>query len=250
MEGKACIKVRELSKQYNGSNYLAVNKLSFEISEGEIFGLLGPNGAGKSTFLSMLSGLIKPTSGEVEIFDHKLTTDTEPLKKIIGVVPQDIALYPTLTGRDNLLFIGRMYGLDGKELKDRVDNYLTRFGFDKNSKNAVKTYSGGMKRRINLIGGVLHNPKILLLDEPTVGMDVQTRASTMEFLNEINETTRMTIIYTSHDMEQANTFCDRIGIIDRGQILKMGTPDGLLASEDCKDLEALFLKLTGRKIRD
>jgi ABC-2 type transport system ATP-binding protein len=246
----SCIRVKELSKQYKGSSYFAVNKVSFDIAKGEIFGLLGPNGAGKTTFLSMLSGLLRPTNGEVEIDQYKLSEHIEPIKKIFGIVPQDIALYPALSGRDNLLFIGRMYGLGGKFLKDRVDQYLSRFGFGKNGRDLVRTYSGGMKRRINLIGGILHDPKVLLLDEPTVAMDVQTRTSIIDFLKEINTQTKMTILYTSHHMEQAELFCDRIGIMDRGEILKLGTPAGLVQQEGCRDLEEVFIKLTGRKIRD
>jgi ABC-2 type transport system ATP-binding protein len=246
----ACIHISKLSKKYPGSDSFALNEVSFDILEGEIFGLLGPNGAGKTTFLSILCGLLKPTNGEVDVCGYSLTKNLESIKQILGVVPQDFAIYPTLSGRDNLMYIGRMYGLKGKILKDRVEECLTKFGFDKNGDEPVKNYSGGMKRRINLIGGILHEPKVLLLDEPTVGMDVQTRTAIIEHLQELNRTKKTTIIYTSHNLDQAELFCNRVGIIDKGQLLRLDSPQELMKKEGCADLEEVFLKLTGRKIRD
>jgi ABC-2 type transport system ATP-binding protein len=245
-----CIHISKLSKKYPGSDLFALNKVSFDILEGEIFGLLGPNGAGKTTFLSILCGLLKPTSGEVNICGYSLGKDLESIKQILGVVPQDFAIYPALSGRDNLMYIGRMYGLKGKIFKDRVGKCLAKFGFDKNGDEPVKNYSGGMKRRINLIGGILHEPKVLLLDEPTVGMDVQTRTAIIEHLQELNRTQKTTIIYTSHNLDQAELFCNRVGIIDKGQLLRLDSPQELMKKEGCADLEEVFLKLTGRKIRD
>lgn len=246
----ACIHISKLSKKYPGSDSFALNEVSFDILEGEIFGLLGPNGAGKTTFLSILCGLLKSTSGEVDICGYSLGKDLESIKQLLGVVPQDFAIYPTLSGRDNLMYIGRMYGLKGKVLKDRVEECLTKFGFDKNGDEPVKNYSGGMKRRINLIGGILHEPKVLLLDEPTVGMDVQTRTAIIEHLQELNRTKKTTIIYTSHNLDQAELFCNRVGIIDKGQLLRLDSPQELMKKEGCANLEEVFLKLTGRKIRD
>lgn len=250
MNENTCIHISKLSKQYPGSNSYALNRVSFNILEGEIFGLLGPNGAGKTTFLSILCGLLKPSDGEVNVCGYSITQNLEAIKQIMGVVPQDFAIYPTLSGRDNLMYIGRMYGLKGSVLKDRVEDCLTKFGFDKNSNEPVKNYSGGMKRRINLIGGILHQPKVLLLDEPTVGMDVQTRTSIIEHLQELNRTNKTTIIYTSHNLDQAELFCNRVGIIDKGQLLQLDSPQELMRKESCADLEEVFLKLTGRKIRD
>ncbi len=250
MSNQSCITISKLTKKYKNSATNALNEVEFDIYDGEIFGLLGPNGAGKTTLLSILCGLIQPSGGSATIYGHSISADPELIKRILGVVPQDIALYPTLSGRDNLLFIGRMYGLSGSVLKKRVDECLEKFGFDTNADNQVKHYSGGMKRRINLIGGILHHPKILLLDEPTVGMDVQTRTSIIEHLRKINEEEKMTIIYTSHYMEQAELFCDRIAIMDKGKILCLGTPQELMIKEERADLEEVFLKLTGRKIRD
>jgi ABC-2 type transport system ATP-binding protein len=247
---ESCIQISNLSKKYPGNDSFALKGLDLEIFSGEIFGLLGPNGAGKTTFFSIVCGLLNATSGNAVIAGYSINKDIESIKKIIGVVPQDIALYPTLSGRDNLLFIGRMYGLKGKLLKERVQVCLSKFGFDKNSDEPVKNYSGGMKRRINLIGGILHEPEILLLDEPTVGMDVQTRTSMMEHLKELNTHKKMTILYTSHYLEQAELFCDRVAIMDQGQLLCLGSPRELIKKENASDLEDLFLKFTGRKIRD
>lgn len=250
MNDNCSIKVSNLSKKYSGSNSFALNAVNLEIYNGEIFGLLGPNGAGKTTFFSIVSGLLNATDGVAEIAGYSIRNNIELIKRKIGVVPQDVALYPTLSGRDNLLFIGRMYGLKGKALKEKVQSCLTKFGFDKNSDEPVKNYSGGMKRRINLIGGILHDPEILLLDEPTVGMDVQTRTSMMEHLKELNEQNKMTILYTSHYLEQAELFCKRVAIMDNGKIICLGSPKELIKNENVIDLEAVFLKFTGRKIRD
>ncbi|MGQ0827155.1 MAG: ABC transporter ATP-binding protein [Bacteroidota bacterium] len=250
MKQDCSIRISNLSKKYPGSDSYALKELNLEISNGEIFGLLGPNGAGKTTFFSIVCGLLKATAGNAEIAGYSISKDMESIKRLVGVVPQDIALYPTLSGRDNLLFIGRMYGLKGKMLKEKVQACLSKFGFDKNSDEPVKNYSGGMKRRINLIGGILHDPAILLLDEPTVGMDVQTRTSMMGHLKELNKQKEMTILYTSHYLEQAELFCDRVAIIDQGQILCLDSPKDLIKKENANDLEGVFLKYTGRKIRD
>lgn len=250
MESRDCILVKDLSKKYSGSNEYALNGLSISIREGEIYGFLGPNGAGKTTFFSILSGLIPATSGEASICGLDIKKELEEIKRTIGVVPQDIALYPTLSGRDNLMFIGRMYGLKGHHLRQRVDDLLTLMGFSENRNKSVKTYSGGMKRRINLLGGILHKPKVLLLDEPTVGVDVQTRISIMQHLKELNQNENLTILYTSHDLELAQNFCNHIAIVDKGNILRKGTPDELMLHEKEQSLENVFIKLTGRKIRD
>ncbi len=250
MKGDCCIRISNLSKKYPGNDSFALKEMNLDIFNGEIFGLLGPNGAGKTTFFSIICGLLQASSGNAEIAGYSISKNLESIKKIIGVVPQDIALYPTLSGRDNLLFIGRMYGLKGKVLKERVQECLSKFGFDKNSDKPVKNYSGGMKRRINLIGGILHEPSILLLDEPIVGMDVQTRTSMMEHLKELNVNKKMTILYTSHYLEQAELFCDRVAIMDQGKILCLGSPLELIRQENGTDLEDVFLKFTGRKIRD
>lgn len=248
MNKEISISVNSLTKSYPRENKLALNELTVNINKGEVFGFLGPNGAGKTTFFSILCGLFPPSSGTVNICGFDLISQSESIKKIIGVVPQDIALYSALSGRDNLLFIGRMYGVRGRELKLKVDQLLTFFGFDNNRFKSVKTYSGGMKRKINLIGGLLHDPEILLLDEPTVGVDVQTRTLIMNYLKKMNKEKKMTILYTSHYLEQAESFCNRIAIVEDGNILCIGKPKDLIVKENHHNLEDLFLKLTGRKI--
>tara|TARA_Y100000782_G_C10186182_1_gene266718 strand:+ start:1834 stop:2586 length:753 start_codon:yes stop_codon:yes gene_type:complete len=242
------ITVKELYKSYRKKDKNALNGISLEIESGEVFGLLGPNGAGKTTFFSILCGLLLPTSGEVIVNQLSLSQSMQQVKKIIGVVPQEIALYPTLSGKENLLFIGRMYGLSGKTLHNRVDELLTTFGFDENRNAAVKSYSGGMKRKINLIGGILHRPKILLLDEPTVGIDVHSRIAIMQFLKTFNREHETTIIYTSHHLEQAEQFCDQVAIINDGIVLTQDTPQALKQTHQCKNLEEVFISLTGKKI--
>jgi ABC-2 type transport system ATP-binding protein len=243
------IEVRHLSKRYKNADVPAVNDISFTIHEGTIFGLLGPNGAGKTTTISILCGLITPGGGEVFIHNLSIKTQLEEIKKIIGVVPQDIALYPTLTAFENLHYIGNMYGLKGKSLKENINKHLEHFGLLDKSDKKVGTFSGGMKRRINLIAGILHHPKILFLDEPTVGVDVQSRNVITEHLVEINKQ-GCTIVYTSHHMDEAENLCHEIAIIDSGEIIASGKPDVLIKTNETEHLEQLFLKLTGKKLRD
>ncbi len=250
MTNPAIIEIKDLTKIFKNAREPAVNGMSFSINRNEIFGLLGPNGAGKTTTISILCGLFSPTSGKVLIDGKDLHTELSSIKNIVGIVPQDIALYPTLSARENLAFYGSMYGLHGKVLKDKIETWLQKLGLTDASKRKVSTYSGGMKRRVNLIAGVLHNPKILFLDEPTVGVDVQSRNVIIEHLKEINAT-GTTIIYTSHHMEEAQNFCTRVSIIDQGRILIEGTPAELIRDNaGSTNLENVFLNLTNRKLRD
>jgi ABC-2 type transport system ATP-binding protein len=244
------IRISNLTKVYKGSDDKAVDSLSLEIYPHEIFGLLGPNGAGKTTTISMLCGLFTPTSGKIEIDGYDSRTDGERIKQVIGVVPQDIALYPTLTARENLTFFGNMYGLGGTELKMKIDRYLGEFGLEKHATKLVSRFSGGMKRRVNLIAGLLHDPKVIFLDEPTVGIDVQSRVVILEYLKELNRK-GVTLIYTSHYMEEAENLCSRVAIIDRGRIISIGNPRELVAEHpEFKNLENIFLHLTGKETRD
>jgi ABC-2 type transport system ATP-binding protein len=245
----AAIEVKHLTKIYKNVSTPAVNDISFIIPEGTIFGLLGPNGAGKTTTISVLCGLIQPSNGEVYVHNLSVKKDLEQIKKIIGVVPQDIALYPTLTAFENLHYIGNMYGLKGKSLKENINKHLEHFGLLDKSDAKVGTFSGGMKRRINLIAGILHQPKILFLDEPTVGVDVQSRNVIIEHLIEINKQ-GCTIVYTSHHMDEAENLCHEIAIIDSGTIIASGKPEVLIKQNETDHLEQLFLKLTGKKLRD
>jgi ABC-2 type transport system ATP-binding protein len=242
--------IENLTKEFKDAMEPAVKGVSFSINKNEVFGLLGPNGAGKTTIISILCGLFPPSGGTVNIDGKNLTSDLGEIKQIVGVVPQDIALYPTLTAKENLEFYGAMYGLKGKELKDKINLWLEKLGLTKAANKKIETFSGGMKRRVNLIASILHEPKILFLDEPTVGVDVQSRNVIIEHLKELNQL-GMTIVYTSHHLDEAQDFCTHIAIIDYGTILTQGSPQQLIAnSPGSNDLEDVFLNLTKRKLRD
>ncbi|RZJ66824.1 MAG: ABC transporter ATP-binding protein [Flavobacterium sp.] len=244
------IDIHELSKKYKGAEDFSVKPLSLKIEKGEVYGLLGPNGAGKTTLISMLCGLIEPTSGTFTIDGKTYDENDKELKKIIGVVPQEYALYPTLSANENLEYFGSMYGLKGKELKKSIADNVERLGLTKFAKKRIDTYSGGMKRRINLIAGLMHAPKVLFLDEPTVGVDVHSRNVIIDYLKEINQN-GTTIIYTSHHLTEAQDFCTRIAIVDRGKIYAEGTPRELISTtQNARDLEDVFLSLTGKELRD
>jgi len=216
----ALLEVKELSKSYG--NIKAVGGISFEIQKGEIFGLLGPNGAGKTTTISMLSCLIKPDSGDAFVDGYSISKDSMEVKKRIGVVPQDVSLYPTLSAQENLVFFGEMYGLTGSKLREKVDEVLEIVGLKDRRKEAINKYSGGMKRRINIAVGLLPSPKLLILDEPTVGVDPQSRTNILETLKELNKE-GLTILYTSHYMEEVEFLCHRIAIMDLGKIIAIGS---------------------------
>ncbi len=220
------VEVKNVTKKYG--EHVAVNGVSFAIRQGEIFGLLGPNGAGKSTTISMLATQFPPTGGAITIDGMDVVTDAKKLRSKIGVVPQDLALYPTLSARDNLIFFGEIYGLRGRELKTRVDEALEIVGLQDRAKERIETYSGGMKRRVNLAAGLLHRPKILFLDEPTVGVDPQSRNAIFENVELLNQQ-GMTILYTTHYMEEAERLCHRVGIMDHGKIIALDTPKNLIA---------------------
>ncbi len=250
MSSETIVQIEDLIKIFTDADEPAVKGVSLNIHKNEIFGLLGPNGAGKTTIISILCGLFSPTNGKVIIDGMDLYVDIKSIKKIIGVVPQDIALYPTLTAIENLEFYGAMYGLSGKDLRHKITKWLEKLGLTKAAHRKIETYSGGMKRRVNLIASILHQPKILFLDEPTVGVDVQSRNVIIEHLKELNAE-GTTIIYTSHHLEEAENFCTEIAIIDYGEILTQGTPDELIANTPhSTNLEDVFLNLTKRKLRD
>ena len=250
MPEKTLITIKNLSKTYKGSDEPALDSICIRILEKEIYGLLGPNGAGKTTTIHILCGLLQPTSGEVTINGLKLDRNLVQIRRIIGVAPQEIALYPTLTAWENLQFVGSMYGLKGMALRQRIEECLDMLGLLKFAGRKIKAYSGGMKRRINLIAGILHKPRILFLDEPTVGIDVQSRTVILAYLKEMNNS-GTTIIYTSQYLEEAENFCSRIAILDCGRIIAEGRPKELIASKpEYTDLESIFLHLTGRHLRD
>jgi ABC-2 type transport system ATP-binding protein len=223
------VEANELVKQYPGSPEPAVRGVSFAIRQGEIFGFLGPNGAGKTTTISMLSCLLKPTEGSATVTGFDLISQSSDIKRRIGLVPQDLALYPTLSARDNLSFFGRIYGLKGSELRQRVDDALKMVGLYDRAGDAVETFSGGMKRRVNIAAGLLHKPQVLFLDEPTVGVDPQSRNFIFENVESLNQD-GLTVLYTTHYMEEAQRLCDRVAIIDKGQIIALDTPKALIES--------------------
>jgi ABC-2 type transport system ATP-binding protein len=219
------IRIKGLVKKYG--ERVAVQGVSLSIEEGEIFGLLGPNGAGKTTTLSILSTLLIPDEGHVTISGHDLVRGAKEIKRLIGFVPQELALYPTLSAWDNLTFFGRIYGLQGANLKERISTVLALVGLSERAADAVQTFSGGMKRRLNIAVGLIHQPRILFLDEPTVGVDPQSRNFIFEHVERLNED-GMTIIYTTHYMEEAERLCDRVAIMDEGRVLALDTTKGLI----------------------
>lgn len=246
---EALIDVHALKKEFSGMALPAVNGITLSIQEGSVFGLLGPNGAGKTTTLSILCGLKNATSGTVTIAGNTYSENREAIQRLIGVVPQDIALFSKLTAWENLRYFGNMFGISGLQLKARANDLLEQFGLADFRDKQVGTFSGGMKRRINLMAGILHRPRILFLDEPTVGVDVQSRNMIMALLRDLNKG-GMTILYTSHHMEEAEQLCSHIAIVDQGTIIVQGKPLDLIKQEGVPNLELLFLQLTGRNLRD
>jgi ABC-2 type transport system ATP-binding protein len=232
------ITVRSISKSFG--NIEAVKNVSFTIERGEIFGILGPNGAGKSTIVNILNTLVKPDNGDVIINGINIKDDGDSIKLIMGVVPQEIALYEELSAYENLMFWGGLYDIPKSELKANVNSTLDIVDLSNRKNDRIKTFSGGMKRRINIACSLLHNPKILVLDEPTVGVDPQNRNHIFELIERLNNE-GMTIIYTTHYMEEAERFCDTIAIIDVGRIIAQGTLKELRKISDAKDL--LTIKL-------
>jgi ABC-2 type transport system ATP-binding protein len=221
------LEARNLVKKYG--DLTAVNEVNLAIQEGEIFGLLGPNGAGKTTIISMITGLLEPTNGSITVDGLDLQTDTNAVKAKLGLVPQELALYPTLSARDNLAFFGSIYGLGGKDLRERVDDMLQMVELTERANEAIEKYSGGMKRRVNIAAGLLHQPEVLFLDEPTVGVDPQSRNAIFEAVEDLNRA-GVTVIYTTHYMEEAQRLCHRVAIIDEGQIIALDTPSALIRS--------------------
>ena len=219
METKA-IQVQNLQKHFG--DFVAVKKVNFEVGQGEIFSLLGPNGAGKSTTISMLSCLLQPTAGDACVMGHSILREAQAVKSLIGVVPQDIALYGDLSARENLTFWGRMYRLHGRELDKRTEEVLEIIGLVERQKDRVDKFSGGMKRRVNIGAALMHKPAVIIMDEPTVGIDPQSRRHILDNIKELNAQ-GMTVLYTTHYMEEAQELSDHIAIMDQGEIIACGT---------------------------
>lgn len=219
------IELVKVSKRYG--NFTAVNEVSFKIKKGEIFGLLGPNGAGKSTIVSMLSTIVMPTEGEIRINDVPIEKSITEVKNMMGIVPQELALYETMSPKDNLRFFGSLYGIKGRKLRNRVREVLDIIELKGKENQNVNEFSGGMKRRVNLGIALMHKPKILILDEPTVGIDPQSRNHILETIKTLNKEEGTTVIYTSHYMEEVEALCSRVGIIDFGKLIELGTKEEL-----------------------
>jgi ABC-2 type transport system ATP-binding protein len=234
----AILAVRGLSKKFG--DLTAVDNVTFDVREGEIFSLLGPNGAGKTTTISMLCTLFAPTDGEASIGGLSITSDRMAVRRLIGVVPQELALYDELSGRENLAFWGRMYGMRGAALRERIQEVLSLIGLADRARHRVKTYSGGMKRRVNIGVGLLHKPRLLFLDEPTVGIDPQSRRAILEAVKDLNRQ-GMSVLYTTHYMEEAEELSHRVGIIDHGKLIALGTQEELTRQVGHQDMLVLHV---------
>ena len=242
--------VQDLHKSFN--EHKAVDGVSFTIYQGEIFGLLGPNGAGKTTTIRMLSTVLESDRGDVTIGGHSIRHDADAVRSLIGVCPQELALYTDLSALDNLVFFGRMVGLDGKKARAQAMANLELMGLLERAKGKVDKFSGGMKRRVNFAIALMGHPELLFLDEPTVGVDPQSRNNIYETIEGLRDK-GMTILYTTHYMEEADRLCDRIAIMDGGLIVAMDTPYKLksqIGPPEQVTLEDVFLRLTGRSLRD
>ena len=244
------LEVKDLHKSFG--DFKAVNGVSFTVHAGEMFGLLGPNGAGKTTTIRMLSTVLEPESGEVTIGGHNPKHEAETVRSLIGVCPQELALYEDLSAFDNMVFFGRMAGMDTNAAKKQAMDNLTLMGLQERAKGKVAKFSGGMKRRINLAIALMGSPRLLFLDEPTVGIDPQSRNNIYQNINNLQDQ-GMTILYTTHYMEEADRLCDRVAVMDGGTIIAMDTPRALktrIGDPDKTTLEDVFLDLTGRSLRD
>jgi ABC-2 type transport system ATP-binding protein len=227
----------------------AVDGISLKVQKGELFGLLGPNGAGKSTAINILCGLTKPTSGAAKVGGYDVQKETGKVKELIGVCLQETAIYPYLTGAENMELFGDLYAMNKETLKKRRDLLLENVGLTDDAKRRTAKYSGGMKRRLSLILALIHDPQIAFLDEPTVAMDPKSRRDVWDFIKGLKKDGK-TVILTTHYMEEAEYLCDRVGIIDRGKLIALGSPEALISEHKVKNLEEVFIKITGRKIRE
>ncbi len=227
----------------------ALDGLNLEVARGELFGLLGPNGAGKTTAINILAGLLAPTSGRATVGDLDVGEEKAKIKAMIGVCPQDTAVYDHLTGRENVELFGNLHGMDPERLKANASEMLDTLGLSGDADRRVGKYSGGMRRRVNLVMSIVHDPEIAFLDEPTVAMDPQSRRAVWEFIRSLKDRGK-TIVLTTHYMEEAEALCDRVGIIDHGRLIALGSPGQLRDQHGASNLEEVFIGLTGRSIRE
>ncbi len=241
------IVMEHLAKKYQDVN--ALDDLSLQVSRGELFGLLGPNGAGKTTTINILCGLLKPTGGTATVCGYDIQKDPAKIKEHIGVCIQETAIYPFLTGAENVELFGNLQTMSKETLKTRRIMLLEKMGLTDDAKRKADKYSGGMKRRLSLILALIHDPQVAFLDEPTVALDPQSRHAVWDFVKELKAQGK-TIILTTHHMEEAEELCDRVGIIDHGKLIALGTPKELISKSGVKNLEEVFIKLTGRNMRE
>jgi len=241
------ITIQDITKKFEDKT--ALDNLNLQVAKGELFGLLGPNGAGKTTIINILCGLVKPTNGSAKVYGYDVQKETQKVKELIGVCPQETAIYPYLTGAENLELFGNLHGMNRRVFKERSNMLLSKLGLKEDAKRLAAKYSGGMKRRLNLALALIHDPQVEFLDEPTVAMDPQSRHAVWDFIKDLKIGGK-TIILTTHYMEEAEELCDRAGIIDHGKLIALGTPKELIAESQVKNLEELFIKLTGRTIRE
>jgi ABC-2 type transport system ATP-binding protein len=243
------IAIQDLSFSYPGQEEMLMEELSLQVADGERFGLFGPNGAGKTTLMHLMTGLLRYKKGSIRLLGHEVSGHSKQVNKLFGFVPQDFSFFAGLSAIENLNFFGAWYGLGRKEIKARSAELLEVLGLTAVRHRMLRGFSGGMKRRVNLAIGVLHRPRVLFLDEPTVGVDVQSRHAIIHYLKTLNEQ-GTTLIYTSHQLEEAAGLCERIALIDDGKIIAHDNLDNLLELHRQEGLEGLFLGLTGKRYRD
>jgi ABC-2 type transport system ATP-binding protein len=241
------IAIEGLTKNYG--DIRAVDDLTLTIHESEVFGLLGPNGSGKTTTINCLTGLLKPTRGKIIIDGFDIQTRQHEARELMGVSPQETAIYPYLSGKENVQLFGQLYSVPRAALRQRVDHVLEKVGLLEDAGRRVGKYSGGMKRRVSIAMALVTDPRIILLDEPTVGMDPQARRAIWDFILELRDQGK-TIVLTTHYMEEAEELCDEVAIIDHGKLIALGSPGDLKAKFGARDLEDVFIQLTGRRIRE
>jgi ABC-2 type transport system ATP-binding protein len=247
MENGNVIVIKDLVKHYD--DVKAVSGLNLEIRQGEMFGFLGPNGAGKTTTIHMLCGLLEPTAGSASVAGYDVIKEATRMKEHIGVCPQEAAVFKFLTGRENIELLGNLHGMEKEILRERTTSLLEEADFTGAAKRRAKGYSGGMMRQLNLLMALISDPEIVFLDEPTVGMDARARRRTWESIGSLKDQGK-TVILTTHYIEEAQALSDRVGIIDYGELIALGTPQALIEEHQVDDLEAVFLKITGRRIAE
>ena len=245
------IEVKNLVKIFNsrGRKIVAVNDVSFNVNKGEIFGMIGPNGAGKSTTFSMMTTLLKPTSGSIKVAGFDVEKEDDKIRPLVGIVPQKLSLYPLLTARENMELMGNLYGVPKKEMDERVDYYLKLVGLEASADRYAGGFSGGMKQRLSVIAAVIHEPEILFWDEPSTGLDPQTRQAIWRLARRFNSEGK-TLIFTTHYMEEADNLCNRVAVMNLGKIVALDDPEVLKEHTGSKNLEEVFIHYTGEEVRD